>query len=141
MHRSHTIGKRRTVLGVLALFSFTRALAYIPGVRSTPIQEPLILAAGGHPGMMWVWIGLWAVAGCSCLWHFKKAEIMYPVTHVSTMCAAWGTAWLVGWILVPESDWWQTAITYWTPAIAYVTMMRLVPKDPRFFEEVLTDDR
>lgn len=108
-----------TTLGFMAIYSLTRAVAYMIPDRN--IQDPL-RDASFDGVLLPAYVGLWAVAGLWCLWDMRAPTIRgFGPVMVISMMVLWGTAYFLGWlvelIMHGESPlWWQTSLTYWAPA-------------------------
>lgn len=127
-HRRHQLGKRRTALVAAAVYCLTRGAAYWPTIRTRPVQEPLIAAAAGREWLLAIHASLWLVVGLFCLASIPRARLLWPMNLTAGMSVAWGTAWLIGWALNPDTMWWQTAFTYWGPAVIIVSLTALIPR-------------
>lgn len=127
-HRRHQLGKRRTALVAAAVYCLTRGAAYLPIIRHDPIQEPLIAAAAGREWLMLVYCAMWLLIGFYCLASIPRARLLWPMNLTAGMSFLWGTAWLIGWALNPETLWWQTAATYLCPAVIIMSLTALTPR-------------
>ena len=119
----------RLALGALAVYSATRAVAYI--IPGRDVQDPLIAASFGGR-LLPLYVALWAVAAILCLWDMRRPTITgWGPRAVVGMMALWGTAygaaWLVTLVGTGQSPlWWQTAITYLGPAIVIVALLSVL---------------
>lgn len=127
-HRRHNIGKRRTALAGAALFCLTRGAAYWPTIRTQPVQEPLVAAAAGREWMLAIYAGLWLAVGFYCVAAIPRARLLWPMNLAAGMSFLWGAAWLIGWVLNPDTMWWQTAATYLCPAVVIMSLTALTPR-------------
>lgn len=129
-HRRHEMGKRRIVLAGGAAYCLSRAAAYAPGVRTEPVQEPLVAAAGGSSVVLFLYVIAWAFAGVWCIANVESGKMLHPMALTCGLMAAWGTAWFIGWTVTPDTLWWQTALTYWGPAVMLMASVALIPRAP-----------
>ena len=119
----------RLALGALAVYSATRAVAYI--VPGRDVQDPLIAASFGGR-LLPLYVALWAVAAILCLWDMRRPTITgWGPRAVVGMMALWGTAYGVAWVaaLVESGQsplWWQTAVTYIGPAVVIVALLSVL---------------
>ena len=119
----------RLALGALAVYSATRAVAYI--VPGRGVQDPLIAASFGGR-LLPLYVALWAVAAVLCLWDMRRPTITgWGPRAVVGMMALWGTAygfaWLVALVDTGQSPlWWQTAVTYIGPAVVIVALLSVL---------------
>lgn len=119
----------RLALGALAVYSATRAVAYV--VPGRDIQDPLIAASlGGR--LLPAYVALWAVAALLCLWDMRRPTITgWGPRVVVGMMTLWGTAygaaWLAALVTTGQSPlWWQTAVTYLGPAVVIVALLAVL---------------
>ena len=129
-HRRHQLGKRRTALAGAALLCLTRAAAYLPAIRTQPVQEPLMIAAAERGWVLMVYVAGWSIAGIVALLHMKRGILFLPMVLAVGMSTMWGTAWFIGWALNPDTMWWQTATLYWGAAIMFGSMVTMIPRLP-----------
>ena len=119
----------RLALGALAVYSATRAVAYI--VPGRGVQDPLIAASFGGR-LLPLYVALWAVAAVLCLWDMRRPTITgWGPRAVVGMMALWGTAYGVAWVVALVATgqsplWWQTAITYLGPAVVIVALLSVI---------------
>lgn len=119
----------RLALGALAVYSATRAVAYI--VPGRGVQDPLIAASFGGL-LLPLYVAAWAVAAILCLCDMRRPTITgWGPRAVVGMMALWGTAYGVAWLMAlidtGESPlWWQTAITYLGPAVVIVALLSVL---------------
>lgn len=119
----------RLALGALALYSATRAAAYV--VPGRGVQDPLIVASlGGR--LLPAYVALWAVAALLCLWDMRRPTITgWGPRAVVGMMTLWGTAYGIAWVaaLVTTGEsplWWQTSLTYIGPAVVIVALLAVL---------------
>lgn len=119
----------RLALGALAVYSATRAAAYL--VPGRDVQDPLIAASFGGR-LLPLYVALWAVAAILCLWDMRRPTITgWGPRAVVGMMALWGTAYGVAWLVALVGTeqsplWWQTALTYLGPAIVIVALLSVL---------------
>ena len=119
----------RLALGALAVYSATRAVAYL--VPGRDVQDPLIAASFGGR-LLPLYVALWAVAAILCLWDMRRPTITgWGPRAVVGMMALWGTAYGVAWLVTLVGTeqsplWWQTAITYLGPAVVIVALLSVI---------------
>lgn len=119
----------RLALGALAVYSATRAVAYL--VPGRGVQDPLIAASFGGL-LLPAYVALWAVAAALCLWDMRRPTITgWGPRVVVGMMTLWGTAYGIAWVaaLVTTGEsplWWQTAITYLGPAVVIVALLSVL---------------
>ena len=119
----------RLALGALAVYSATRAVAYV--VPGRDIQDPLIAASFGGR-LLPFYVALWAVAAILCLWDMRRPTITgWGPRAVVGMMTLWGTAygaaWLAALVAAGQSPlWWQTAVTYLGPAVVIVALLSVL---------------
>ena len=119
----------RLALGALAVYSATRAVAYI--VPGRGVQDPLIAASFGGL-LLPAYVAAWAVAAILCLCDMRRPTITgWGPRAVVGMMALWGTAYGVAWLIaLVESGqsplWWQTSITYLGPAVVIVALLSVI---------------
>ena len=119
----------RLALGALAVYSATRAVAYI--VPGRGVQDPLIAASFGGL-LLPAYVALWAVAALICLWDMRRPTITgWGPRVVVGMMTLWGTSYGIAWAaaLVTSGQsplWWQTAITYLGPAVVIVALLSVL---------------
>lgn len=126
----HSLAKRRVTLTAAAVYAATRGIAYLPAVRPTPAQEPIVAAAGGSEQLVLVYALAWIAAAAFCLVSIRKGRIVAPLATVVGLMGVWGGAWLLGWVQNPATIWWQTAFTYWGPAVMIATLIAMLPAVP-----------
>ena len=119
----------RLALGALAVYSATRAAAYL--VPGRGVQDPLIAASfGGF--LLPAYVALWAVAALLCLWDMRRPTITgWGPRAVVGMMTLWGTAYGIAWVaaLITSGEsplWWQTSITYIGPAVVIVALLSVL---------------
>lgn len=113
--RAPAYARRISLLGV-AVYAATRALAYVPGVREGAPQEALIQGTGGGV-LLPVYAVTWGLLAVLSLWKIKSADIILPLASMIGMMSIWGAIWGVGWVIGTAPTGWQTAFTYWGPAL------------------------
>ena len=119
----------RLALGALAVYSATRAVAYI--VPGRDVQDPIVMASFGGR-LLPVYVAAWALAAILCLWDMRRPSITgWGPRAVVGMMALWGTAYGVAWIMALVASgqsplWWQTSITYLGPAVVIVALLSVL---------------
>lgn len=129
MYRRHALAKRRTILAAGAVYAATRAIAYVPDVRGSAPQEPIIMAAAGIPALVWVYVAAWTAVAVLCLARIPSGRLHAPTAALVAMMLVWGGAWGIGWAAHPDTLWWQTAITYAAPAVVIAAMYGLTARE------------
>lgn len=119
----------RLALGALAVYSATRAIAYV--VPGRGVQDPLLEASFGGR-LLPAYVALWAVAALLCLWDMRRPSITgWGPRAVVGMMTLWGTAYGAAWVVALVGSgqsplWWQTAITYIGPAVVIVALLSVL---------------
>lgn len=89
-----------------------------------------MLAAAEREWVLMLYAAAWAVAGITALACMRRGALLLPTVLTVGMSMMWGAAWFIGWLEHPETTWWQTAATYWGPAIMYGSMVTMIPRKP-----------
>lgn len=113
--RNYILG-HRIMLVSAAIFALARALYFIPSSSRPELPDAIQLLTAIIP--IWLWVGAWLTVTFLCLYDLLRGRGRLGVGSLVGMMFAWGTAYLVNYIITVitvgwgSSEWSNVALFY-----------------------------